>query len=150
MDRSKSKTKAPKNLWDKMGIFISSLCLIHCMGLPIVIIAFPALKSTIMHDELHEILFVAIIAISFLAFLPNYKLHKQKKVLFTALSGIGMLLISISAGHHLETQHIADKITEISLSIIGSFVLIKAHYMNAKCTHEACDHNHDHSDHKHS
>ena len=125
--------KQTKSIWDKIGIAISSLCLVHCIALPLIVMAFPFLELD--HDHTHELFLVAIVAVVFIAFLPSYKKHGQKKILLFAGLGISSLLASIFAGHELGSE-----IGEHVLSIVGSLLLITAHVKNIKCTHAQCAH----------
>ena len=120
-------------LADRLGIFLSGLCLVHCFLLPFIFLVYPALVVHVhSHDEsnifsFHGILFGLVVIASLSAFIPGYKIHKHVITLVTSLLGISILLFSAFFCHDL-FGHQYEGLT----SILGSLVLISAHIMNHK------------------
>lgn len=111
------------NLCDKIGIFVSGLCLVHCISLPFLSILIPFVNETI-----HIYLFLIIVSIGFYSFYFGYKKHYKLKPL--TLFIIGSIFLSMEIFFHYEI-----------LSVIGSLVIIIAHIIN---THhcQKCNHSH--------
>lgn len=122
-------------LWDKIGISISFLCLLHCILLPVIAIAVPSFHHLFgEHDHVHIIFAIIIWPTALLAFLPAYKHHK--KLWIPGLAAIGLMLITSSVLAH---DHFSETIT-ITLSIVGSVFLVYGHYQNFICNR--CNHCH--------
>ncbi len=130
-----------KSIWDKLGIALSGLCAIHCIGVSALIIAFPALQDFLADSILHKLALLSVTATAFFAFYPSYKKHKQKSVLILALIGIALLAVSILTGDTLhEHSHNHYHLEEFFISLLGSAFLIAAHIKNMKCIHSSCSH----------
>jgi hypothetical protein len=126
-----------KNFWDKIGLTLSSLCLLHCLALPVVIVAFPALKSFFLEDFTHKLFGSLIVVSAYLAFWPNFKIHKQKSVLIWGSIGVALIIFSVFLYEHTHNESLDHIIT-----MIASAVLIYSHIKNIKCAHAACAHSH--------
>ena len=87
-------------IWDRIGISLSGLCMVHCMLLPVVLIAVP-LWSTVetLHDWLHPLFLVALLLISFMALVATSDKPTPKSV--RVLLGVGLLVIVLASlfGH---------------------------------------------------
>lgn len=125
-----------KNLiWDKIGICASSLCLIHCLTTPIILLAFPFLHESWMHESVHIICAIIVVVSVMIAIFPHCKKHGHYDII--AIACLGCLLVI--SGIFLE-----EKFGEwmISLTVLGSIVLVWAHLKNMKVKHGKCAHNH--------
>lgn len=130
--------------WDKLGISVSFICLLHCILLPFVAMLTPALQSYFGdHDHTHIVMAIIIWPTALLAFVPAYKHHRKKWI--PALAILGLLLITSSLFIHDHNQKQAYM--ELALSIIGSLILVYAHYQNYICN--KCHSCHDEDDHEH-
>lgn len=102
---------------DKIGIWTSLICLIHCLIFPLLATIFPIFLQI---DESAE-LFLLLIAffIGVLSFMDNVIKHKY--FISLALFFSGFLAIFGAIIHNYEPLH-----------IIGLVILIVAHYLNYK------------------
>jgi hypothetical protein len=123
-----------KKAWDKIGIALSSLCIVHCIGLAIL----PALLPAVEHlgIEFHLGMAVLIMITSPLAFIPGYKKHGISMVIMWAMAGLALILL----GTFMETKF--PEWISHSVTISGSITLVYAHYLNIKHSrhHHCCDH----------
>ena len=109
---------------DKIGILISFLCLLHCLAGPILTLLF-SLNSFAENEMVHLASLVAVCVISYFAFFArgSYKTLSAK----FAMAGICVLL----AGFGLEAFfHEAAELLEIPLTLIGTSLMMYAHYKN--------------------
>jgi hypothetical protein len=64
----------------RLSMFLSSLCLAHCLAMPLVVLLLPALAH--FFSETVEILLVmSILPISLIAFLPVWNRHRNNSIL---------------------------------------------------------------------
>lgn len=113
--------------WDRAGIFLSTLCAIHCLVTPLVGLALPLLGEAFEQTWVHVLMAILIVPIGIFAFWTGYKHHHQRHILIMGLAGLFLiatasvvprLWISV-AGHDVVT-------------VLGSAVLITAHLFNRK------------------
>jgi len=135
-----------KMKWDFVGAFISSLCIVHCIALPLLVLMAPAIGTLFFVGEgaTHAVLLGLVLMAAGMSFIPGYKVHKHKGPLALSLSGIGFLLGATFLAHDLLGHH-----WEPILAICGSGQLIAAHWLNhikcKPCTDHHCHHEDDES-----
>lgn len=84
---------------DGMAIALSAACVIHCLALPLLIILFPILGSTVLADDsFHGLLLILIIPSSALAFYVGCRQHGDGSVLWLGLTGICLLTVAAALG----------------------------------------------------
>lgn len=135
-----------------LSYIFSSLCLIHCLMMPFVILLIPALSS-FFNDTLELLLILLIIPVSAYAFFPTWKNHKNIKLIILFLLGIGLVLFSqFGLEHvHLTTIEQIFSFNENSrdfllrtLFLFGGVIIISITvYRNNKHTH-VCHNPHHH------
>ena len=123
--------------WDKIGLGLSGLCLVHCLVLPVALSALPWL-GIVFEDEWVHMLFAAVaIPVAFIAFIPGFLKHHLKSVLFLGLTGVVLLLLG-SVGHELVGHNVAHWVT-----VFGGVSLVSAHIanfrLNSCCSQELCN-----------
>ena len=128
--------------FDKLGVMVSSLCLIHCLLLPILIILLPATSTLFIADEgtAHMVLLSLVLVAGCASFIPGYTIHSHWGPMSLAAIGIAVLTYS-AVWAHSHLGHGGDT----WLSVIGSLVLISAHIYNhyrckACASHSNCAH----------
>lgn len=122
---------------DKVGIFLSLLCGLHCLLTPLMILSLPFMaRYYLTHPWVHLLLAVIIIPVGLLAFAFGYRHHRQKKVFYYGFPGL--LIISLAPF----TVHILKwNLPEYPLMIFGSLLLIGAHWINRRaCVCDAHSH----------
>ena len=123
-------SSAPNSLsrinWDIVGIGTSTLCLIHCVLLPIILAFSPTLVHIIPGDEgVHRALAYLLAAVGLIAFWSGYKIHRQKLVLL--LMSIGIL--GVTVGAYADSLLPSHRL-EVLITLVGSSFLIVAHLLN--------------------
>ena len=124
---------------DKVGIFLSALCCIHCMTIPLLMFFAPSLSHFFQHEMIHYIGFLIIVPLGLYAFISKLKIHENKKPLYVGL--VGMLLLVASMLFHEFLGHEMGHHLEIVFSVLGGASLIWAHLMNIRlCKCRTCHH----------
>ncbi|NIP29671.1 MAG: MerC family mercury resistance protein [Candidatus Dadabacteria bacterium] len=138
MSKKTQKFKIQK-ISDILAISLSSICAIHCLLTPIVLILFPIFSSSFVSDLLfHRLMLFLILPTSALAFFLGCKHHRD---IYTAILGItGFLILLVSAiwGHD-----IFGLVGERLVTIVGGVIMSFAHFRNYKlCQEDTCHHHH--------
>ena len=111
---------------DTLGVVISSLCIVHCLALPIIGLMLPIVGVVSENEWLHKILVIMALPLFInLAFKSN-----KAYIVLSAIMGIALLF----AGAFFEALH--DY--EVIMTVIGAAVLGGAHLQNLRhCRREA-------------
>ena len=114
---------------DKLAIFLSSLCVLHCVLTPILIIAIPAVGSmvAVSHDTFHDVLLYFVVPVGLAALGAGFIHHRNVRVLLVGLCGLILLAIAALAGH--------DNLSEAGetvLTILASCLIVVAHVFNLR------------------
>ena len=117
------------NIADKMAIGISLICTLHCLVLPILLIAVPPVSGLLaLNDEIfHLWLLVAILPISIFAVVAGFIHHRSFSVSIVTASGITLLILAAALGHDL-----LGEAGELILTVTGSVMVAVGHFQNMK------------------
>lgn len=110
--------------WDKIGIFLSGLCAVHCLIVPVILALMPLWSlGFILNSWAHPIFLILIMPILLLSI-------KQSKAngRISALFFIGISLLILAWLIHPMIGHTAETIT----TMIGSAMLIIGHWQNQR------------------
>ncbi|WP_241737496.1 MerC domain-containing protein [Neptunicella marina] len=114
-------------LGDKTAIFLSSLCVIHCILTPILVIAIPSLGGVfwLEHEVFHNLLLFFVVPVGLLALMAGYKHHHNHKVLLCGLTGLVMLTLIAIAGHDFLNER-----SETLITLLATVFILFAHIKN--------------------
>lgn len=116
-----------RRLGDAAGMLASALCLVHCLGLPLLLAIFPMLGLG--HDEDFHAAMVGVALLAALAALaPGYATHRRASVALSGAAGLG----SLAAAVFLVGPRYGEA-TEIWLTVAGAGLLCVAHLRNRAC-----------------
>lgn len=151
-----SKVTAP--LISRVSVFLSGLCVVHCLATPIFIVLLPAM-STFFSATIESILVFSVLPLSAVGFVPTWKKHRNNRLLTYYTAGIAIMLIShigfhytsyvaFITGHSHNGAHdhaqIGISLTESSLMILGATILAWSIWKNNRHTHTCKNPNHVH------
>ena len=106
---------------DRMAIGLSLACVIHCLALPIVLVAVPNFLAIYVDSEYFHLLMVFFaIPISIYALNLGCKDHKHKEFIFIGVTGLIFLLSALLVGEEMEQ----------ALTVAGASFLALAHWLN--------------------
>ena len=117
-----------RSLADRVGIWLSFLCVIHCLATPVLLIVFPALeamKVAKLHESFHLALLLILPIVAVIAFIPGYRKHQNRHVFYWAIPGL--IIIAYVALWFDEASWLAT-----AVSVTGSLFLIRAHMVNRR------------------
>ncbi len=122
----KFSTEKNRPIADVSAVGLSSLCLVHCLMLPVVVSVYPATIAVTLSDEVFHLFMVLMaIPISVFALFFGCRSHKSYSVGLTGALGIGLLFMSAFLPHEL-----AGETGERLLTVSGALSLSVSHVLN--------------------
>ena len=114
-------------LTDQTSIGLSLVCAIHCLFVPVLLVALPSLASLPLESEMfHVWMVVAVLPISIFALTLGCKKHKRYKIIFLGALG----LVSLISALLLES--LVGEIGEKLLTLLGAGLIAWGHFTNFK------------------
>jgi len=145
-----SMSQNSKSLFDKFAIWLSAVCIVHCLTIPLLIAFLPIATLGFSSDQhFHEVIFWFVFPISSVGLVAGVREHQEFKPVFLGLLALAMLSYLIYLHQILSLE------IEFIFSIIACLLLAYAHWLNLKLvkkfhvhkrpshTH-SCDHDHHH------
>jgi cytochrome c biogenesis factor len=125
-----------QKILDRVAISASTLCMLHCLVTPLLLVAVPVISSTFMADEqFHKILVVFVLPISLIALFLGCTRHRDRIVLFLGSLGLVFLVSIAFVGHELLGEF-AEKVG----TVISGMILVVGHIRNYYlCRYDKCD-----------
>lgn len=113
---------------DKLGIFCSSLCIVHCIVTPFILaLGLSGLLVKILTTEFVHYILIVPVALLILLTLPSaYTRHRSLGLIFTGLLGMMFLIAAPFLGAGKETL----------LTISGGSLLVVFHLSNLRLQHK--------------
>ena len=106
---------------DRLAIALSLACVIHCLALPIILIAVPSIVAVYLDSEyFHMWMVLAAIPTSIYALTLGCKEHKRNEFIVIAAIGLIFLLSALFLGEAAEQP----------LTVAGASFLSLAHWLN--------------------
>ena len=123
--RTAASTNTP--LWaDRLGIWASILCAIHCMLAP-VLLSFSAVAAHLLPGEesTHRTLSVLIACLGLVALLKGYRRHGRRRVFVFMAAGLALIFLAAWGGDRLPSHA-----WEVAVTCLGGALMIVAHRTN--------------------
>lgn len=118
--------KVDRDIWDRIGMSLSGICVIHCLALPVLVSLMPLwTAASVLHDWLHPIFAVLLIPTTILAGLAGYRRHRRLSVPVLLAMGLGIIVVAAIVFHEEW-----GSVREIAFTTVGSIVLIAGHLLN--------------------
>ena len=122
---------------DRFSIGFSTLCLLHCLAVPVLVSVVPVFATFALADERFHLALVAIVVpTSVIALCLGCRLHKSRRILICVFAGVFVLVVAaILGGQYL------GEIGETVLTVLGASVVALAHWFNFRaCRARDCEH----------
>ena len=131
------KSVLDKGWGDRAAFCFSSLCILHCLLLPVLLVAYPIGILVTLSDEMfHQIMVSVALPLSLVSLYVGYGHHKRNQLIVFGSVGLGMLMLPLVVPHELisETE-------ETWLTVAGALIVCLAHVVNFRlCTaDQACE-----------
>jgi uncharacterized membrane protein YfcA len=125
--------KPASTTFDKLAIGLSTVCAVHCLLLPILLVALPAVAATSLGDEsFHQWMLVAVLPTSLIALFTGCRRHRNNRVLSMGILGLAVLTITAFLGHEL-----FGETGEVIASLFGASLIAFSHYRNHRLRRQA-------------
>jgi drug/metabolite transporter (DMT)-like permease len=121
---------------DKTAISLSFVCALHCLALPLLLLALPTFSAlNLMGEALHLWLLIVVVPTSFVALALGCKKHNNLNVLLVSSIGLMVMIAAALAGHDLLGETI-----EKTMTLAGAIFIAIGHYFNHRLCqkHSAC------------
>ena len=82
-----NSNKSTKKNWDRLGVFASLFCAIHCLSAPLLFIFLPTFAQVWGHPFSHIIIAVAVLPLACTVLFRGYRQHRRQWILVTTLIG---------------------------------------------------------------
>lgn len=123
MDRSASDSQ---NLLDRAAVALSGLCVLHCLALPLVLVAAPVLGQ-LADTHFHLQMLIAVVPVSALALGLGFRRHRNPLMLVWGSIGMTLLIVGATWAHY-RMGLTADRL----MTLFGSLILAATHYANSR------------------
>ena len=165
MENSHATTQRNYRWLDRFAIGIASVCAVHCLLTPILIIALPIIATSFfVHQDFHLWMIFLVLPTTVFAVFMGCRSHKDRLVLALSAIGISVLLFALiqervyyaserdaavsSADCEICSRDIAAEPIPMHagvwLNAIGGFFLASAHIRNFRlCRKSSCCHGDD-------
>jgi|MDSW01.3.fsa_nt_gb hypothetical protein len=87
-------SSSSKKNWDKLGVFASLFCAIHCLSAPLLFIFLPAFAEIWGHRSSHIIIALLVLPLASTVLFRGYRQHRRRWILITTVIGITAVLAS--------------------------------------------------------
>jgi carbon starvation protein CstA len=112
--------------WDRLGIAMSVVCLVHCLMLPLAIAALPLVAAQWLEaNTFHTAMALALVPVALFAAVPGLRMHGRVSVGVAMAAGLSLLSTAAFAGERLLSQ---EWVT--GLTVVGGTILVTAHAVN--------------------
>ena len=118
---------------DSFGVLVSSLCLIHCLAIPFLIAALPALGWLAPDEKIHWLLTLIAVPVAIWALLPGFRVHRSRWIFLGGLGGVSLMLAA---------PFLLEGMSEEIAASVGATMLVSAHLFNRwriRCHSGCCD-----------
>lgn len=120
--------KTTQELTDKFAIGLSTLCAVHCLLLPLLLVVMPSFGALQLQNEaFHFWMLAAVIPTSIYALTLGCKKHQRYRLLSWGISGLTLMVCAVFFGHD-----IAGESGEKILTLVGAILVVVAHWGNFK------------------
>lgn len=122
-----------QRLMDGVAIGASGLCLVHCLLMPALLLALPALGAYFaLPEEFHFWALLVAVPTSVLALLFGFPQHRRLLPAIFAVTGLALLIAAEAVFH--------DSPLETWVTVPGSLLLAAGHILNLRFVRRATPH----------
>jgi uncharacterized membrane protein (Fun14 family) len=123
--------------FDHVAIALSTICIVHCLALPIVVALVPVLALTwgLSDSHFHALMLWFVVPTSVLGFALGYHAHRGVAIVLSGAVAIAVLAFVALRGHGVWTFA-----AETAVSVAASVLLAVAHWRNFRAVRRAHSH----------
>ncbi|NCF32902.1 MAG: MerC family mercury resistance protein [Proteobacteria bacterium] len=115
---------------DRAAIWLSGLCLLHCLAVPAAFLLTPSLSAWLdaTETQTHWVLFRLAVPISGVALYRGFKRHPNMLTVSMGVAGLALMLLGV--------LHLFGEQLEIILTTAGVLLVMVAHIRNLHWGHD--------------
>jgi phage terminase large subunit-like protein len=111
---------------DRLGVWTSSLCVIHCILTPVLISSSAVLAHFLPAEErVHRSLALLVALFGAIALLFGFRKHGRRRILILMSAGLSCIAAAAWFGDKLPSH-----VYEVAITMVGSTLMITAHRLN--------------------
>jgi len=111
---------------DRIAITLSTICIVHCLAMPLVIAMLPIVAVTFGSDgHFHSLMLWLVVPTSAVGFALGFRVHAKAGIVLTGTVAVAILAIVALWGHAAW-----DATTEVAVNVAASLLLASAHWRN--------------------
>jgi len=112
--------------FDRAAIALSAICIVHCLVVPLLVALLPLAAVALGEaGHFHGLMLWLVIPSSFIGFYLGYREHSRAGFGMLGAVGLGLITVAALLGHGQWTSWL-----EASISLLGSLILVRAHWIN--------------------
>jgi hypothetical protein len=112
--------------FDRIAIVLSTICIVHCLAVPIVVAVLPIAAITLADDaHFHALMLWLVVPTSAVGFALGFRVHRRWGIVAFGAAGAGALAAAAIFGHAYWAESV-----EVTASVVASLALAGAHWMN--------------------
>lgn len=135
-------------IWDRTGIAIASLCLVHCILFPFLILLLPATRGVLQNPIIEGVVLFLGILVGSISFTTSYRKHRNHYPMMLGLSGVALLTLSLFVFMESNVHFDFRGLTFDPFLMLGGLLLIIGHAWNLHACHCFCEKDCSHLEHK--
>lgn len=121
----------PRTLLDRLGAVLGFLCAVHCLAVPLLLGALPALGLGFLADHSFDMAIIGLASVvAFFAARSGLRAHGDARIVVGFVAAVTLLVV----GHILGEDGLVGRIP----SIVGGFSLFALHLYNLRLSRRAC------------
>ena len=114
-----------RRLWvDRSAVGLSALCLLHCLAGAIILSLLSISGSYLMTHEIHAIGLLLAMPLAVVGLWRGYLSHRRWRAPLIGGAGLAFMALALAAAH--------GQLAEMSLTMVGVFLLGAAHMLNMR------------------
>ena len=131
------RTGATTRFADWFGIAASTVCALHCVLVPTLLVTGTVLPATFLGDEsFHTAMLWMILPAAIVAFGLGCWQHRDQRVLMLGMIGLTGMVLAATVLHD-----VVGEVGERIVTVLSAAILVAAHYRNYRlCRSLDCDH----------
>jgi hypothetical protein len=122
-EKTMTRTTIARDLFDRLAIGLSALCLVHCVASVLLVAALASAGGALLHPAIHEVGLVLAIILGLLGLGRGFLAHRRRLPLMLGGVGLSLMAVALVAPHGLG---------EVAYTMTGVFCVATAHMLNRR------------------
>lgn len=115
------RTAVARDLFDRLAIGLSALCLVHCVASVLLVAVLASAGTALLNPAIHEAGLAGAIVLALLGLGRGFMEHRRRAPLLLGSIGIGLMSTALFAPHGM---------IEVAYTMSGVACVATAHFLN--------------------